>query len=235
MYAANDDRKGSTVTEDVEGEDWEEDTAARQAAAVAPDDHEILHLAPPPKRSRSDPTPQTPRQPRQGATGSSSVADGSTVAASVPVPSSRTLSAPINRTPGPSGRFLRSESFVGARPGFEFKLGAQGLGYYRYAPRPLSLFWHSLHDLFIICLWMEFSSASTIFQSAHRPSPVTRHESGSGRRDKVFVIKPPTTMVSRLADDFQKARAREPGRMGKTSDKSLHGYASQLTTMFSGR
>jgi hypothetical protein len=93
MYAANDDRKGSTVTEDVEGEDWEEDTAARQAAAVAPDDHEVLHLAPPLKRPRSDPTPQTPRQPRQGATGSSSVADGSTVAASVPVPSSRTLSA----------------------------------------------------------------------------------------------------------------------------------------------
>jgi hypothetical protein len=152
MYAANDDRKGSTVTEDVEGEDWEEDTAARQAAAVAPDDHEVLHLAPPLKRPRSYPTPQTPRQPRQGATGSSSVADGSTVAASVPVPSSRTLSAPSNRTPGPSGRFLRSQSFVGARPGFEFKLGAQGLGYYRYAPRPLALFWHSC--CMTICLFV---------------------------------------------------------------------------------
>ena len=58
------------------------------------------------------------------------------------------------------------------------------------------------------------------------PHPQNRARTGgSGRRDRVFEVKPPDDMVSCVATDFQQARNSERGR---TSDNALSGYAKMF-------
>lgn len=126
-------------------EDWGQDSAARQAAAVAVD-CPVRSKQPAPKRRKrtNSNTPRTPRTPRQH------VGSASAAASAATAPPSATLqrlavAARDTLAPSPGGPtcicVLKSQTFLGARTGHEFKLGPQGLGYY---PTPERL--RMLHD-----------------------------------------------------------------------------------------
>ena len=134
-------------------DDWDMDSAARQAAAVAVDD-EPARWTPPASKRQKRPKRSSPRTPQQqvgvvaaparvattaaaptGAT--AGVTAGATAAAAAAATAAAAAAAPPPPPPPPllPGRstclcVLHTQTFLGARTGHEFKLGPQGLGYY---------------------------------------------------------------------------------------------------------
>lgn len=136
------DSTNDFVIEDWE-EDWEQDTAAAQAAMVAVDVEPARSTSAPKRRKHAkSQTPRTPRH-RIGATATSlaaattvtpaaSVVAGSNVVATSPAVRSERRMTGASDLPLLDGPMcvLRTQRFLGARSGHEFKLGPQGLGYY---------------------------------------------------------------------------------------------------------
>jgi hypothetical protein len=95
-------------------------------------EEEVEARSPPPAKRQRKTSSSTPRTPRQQTVATVPTAPGAAAtAAATPVAAAPGTAHPLPRATGGSSSALivhKSQQFLGARPGHEFKLGTQGLG-----------------------------------------------------------------------------------------------------------